>query len=245
MDSLRWILLLLGVLVVAGVYLYSRFGGRAAGRRKARLADPEFEAPSLDIREEGPSLSLDDLEAVAGDDTEPLLEPAGEAPAAAAESAAEPEPEPAPAAEGAAEEKIVTLYLVAPRGQPFAGPRLLETFEDLGLAYGEMSIYHRLSDDALERPVFSVANLVEPGTLTPEELLAMNTPGLAIFLRLPGPVEPLAAFDDMLEVARGLAARLRGELRDQDRAPLDEAAALRLRGEVAAWAETHPGRFPA
>ena len=243
MDSLRWILLLLGVLVVAGVYLYSRFGSRAAGRRKAHLADPEFEAPSLDIREEGPSLSLDDLEAVAGDDTEPLLEPAGEAQAAAAEPAAEPEP--APAEEAAAEEKIVTLYLVAPRGQPFTGPRLLEAFEDLGLVYGEMSIYHCLADDALGQPVFSIANLVEPGTLTPEELPVMNTPGLAIFLRLPGPVEPLAAFDDMLEVARGLAARLRGELRDQDRAPLDEAAALRLRGEVALWAETHPGRFPA
>ena len=47
------------------------------------------------------------------------------------------------------------------------------------------------------------------------DVKAMATPGITMFLRIPGPRDPLSAYDDMLSVAKDTAKTLGGELRDE------------------------------
>lgn len=130
-------------------------------------------------------------------------------------------------------EKIVTLLIAQREGGAIEGRRLHEALAAERLAYGPMQIYHRLHG---ERSIFSVANLLKPGTLNPAEAAGFSTLGLSMFLVLPGPVAPLVAFDDMVTTADRLAARLRAEVYDSRRQPLGAQAAQALRAEVGAWA---------
>jgi cell division protein ZipA len=132
------------------------------------------------------------------------------------------------------EEKVVALYLVAPPQQVFAGADVGAALEEMGLIYSrDMHIYHRYPNGSGGGiPVFGVANLVEPGTLEIDALAATGTPGLTLFLQLPGPMRPLAAFDLFAGTAQRLATRLGGELRDKSRSALSRQTLEHLRDDI-------------
>ncbi|MBI5039895.1 MAG: hypothetical protein HZB57_01385, partial [Gammaproteobacteria bacterium] len=88
------------------------------------------------------------------------------------------------------------------------------------------------SDSENDLPVFGVANLVEPGTLETEALAETGTPGLTLFLQLPGPLRPVQAFDLFVGTAQQLAARLDGELRDKNRNVLSRQLLEHLRDDI-------------
>ncbi len=225
MDRLRWVLLGIGAVILLGIYLWGRYRFRRRRvQREPHLGSTEFDPLLVDGGSE-PALQLDDLPPeVLADEApklvreEPVLEPA---PEEAAPVVREP---PAP------RERLFVLYLVAPRGQPYEGAAVIAALRAAGLEFGDMRIFHRLAGG---RAVFSAANLVEPGTLVPDELARQRTPGLTFFMRLPGPVPPLAAFDDFADTARRIAADLGGDLRDDNRALVDEAAWERMRAGAA------------
>jgi cell division protein ZipA len=249
MDGLRLILLILGLVVVAGVWLFAREQGRRKVRHQARTAGREpvlgmggKTPPDLDEERLGEELAR--METVLREEGRPVPEP-------------EPEPEPAPAepviisasrsrarkeparpttASTPAEfqqDKIVTLHIMAPAHSPFRGKDLLRAFALTGLEYGDMNIYHRfISADGQPRNAWVLANLVNPGTFDPEQMDGFSTPGVSLFLRLPGPVEGVRALDDMVETARRLASELNGELRDETRSALSRQRTEHLRSEV-------------
>jgi cell division protein ZipA len=112
----------------------------------------------------------------------------------------------------------------------FRGKDIVQILEDKGLQYGEMDIYHAYSPGG--RPIFSVANIIEPGSFDIEMIDRFTTPGLALFLRLPGPAGGFAAFDAMLEVAQLLAGKLSGEIRDERRNVLTTQAIQQMRERI-------------
>ena len=69
-----------------------------------------------------------------------------------------------------------------------------------------------------------------------------SSPGLALFLGLPGPGDPADAFDRMLEIARGLATRLGGDLRDDTRSTLTAQTIQAYRGRIAEFERRHGRR---
>ncbi|MDV3237586.1 MAG: cell division protein ZipA [Gammaproteobacteria bacterium] len=267
MDTLRWILLFIGAIVVAGVYVWSR--RKAAEeedvfvRAEPGVGDDEIDplfAPPPTPSAAGPAppsaatARAPSPPAVAAAADEPDLESVhrelsslqellqAEArerrPASAAAEARSVPAVPAPRRPTAPppappEEKIVALYIVAPPGQPFAGTEVAEALEQAGLRYDDMHIYQRYPDgSAGGPPVFGVANLVEPGTLEPELLAGKGTPGLSLFLQLPGPLNPVRAFDLFAATAQRLAERLGGELRDRSRSAVSRQSLEHLRDEV-------------
>ncbi|WJW76530.1 cell division protein ZipA [Thiohalobacter sp. IOR34] len=239
---MRWILLGIGVLLVAGVYFWSRRSSRP--RIEPGLSEPgDVMRGGVDLASEvaAGDIDTDDVAGLASAVEEPSGERLQEELEALEQLLGEEQPpsvaetagnDGASVGSAPEAEKIVIFYLVAPRGQPFQGERLARVFDEAGLQFGDMEIYHRLAPGRLAQSVFSVANLLEPGTFDPTAMAGTNTPGLSIFLRLPGPVEPLAAFDDMLATARQLAERLQGELRDEERNRLSRQAAEHLREEI-------------
>lgn len=126
------------------------------------------------------------------------------------------------------EEKLLVIHLIAPVDSPYFGVDLLTAAQDAKIGYGEMNIFHHRVR-AQRRPVFSVANLVEPGTFNPPAMASFFTPGLTFFMRLPGPIPASQAVEQMIQSAQYLATELGGELRDSQRRPLDEEALNRLR----------------
>ena len=112
---------------------------------------------------------------------------------------------------------------------------MIKTLEALGLKYGNFDIFHHYGVGALksDKAVFSVANLVEPGTLNPEEMFDLSTPGLAFFMRLPGPFGGKIALELMLKNAEELANSLGGTLQDELYTPLEEKKITAMRDKIA------------
>ena len=64
--------------------------------------------------------------------------------------------------------------------------------------------------------------VLEPGIFDLNAMGKFSTPGLSVFLSLPGPAKPLLAYELMVETAERLAERLGGEVFDDKHLQLSE-----------------------
>jgi cell division protein ZipA len=133
-------------------------------------------------------------------------------------------------------DKIVTLYLAARAGATLHGPDIVVAAEKTGLSYGHMGVFHRLVDNHPERgPVFSVANIMKPGSFDMANIQAMETPAIAFFLTLPAPVAALDAWETMLPTAQRMAELLEGVVLDESRNALGRQRIAQIRDELRAY----------
>ena len=140
-------------------------------------------------------------------------------------------------------ERIVTLFVVAREGTTFHGPDLIVAAEKAGLEFGDMGIYHRLADGQRELgPIFSVANMLKPGSFDLSRLDALRTPGLSFFMTLPAPLPALDAWDTMLPTAQRLAELLDGQVLDEERNALGRQRIAHIRDELRGWDRDHDGQ---
>lgn len=156
-----------------------------------------------------------------------------------------PSTAPAPAAKPAQQpgmrpdanfDKIVSVYLVARAGQTLSGSDLVVAAEKAGLVYGHMNIFHRLVDNHPELgPVFSVANLVKPGSFDLRAIKDLHTPGINFFITLPGPMSALDAWDTLLPTAQRMAELLDAVLLDEERNALGRQRIANIRDELRAY----------
>jgi cell division protein ZipA len=95
-----------------------------------------------------------------------------------------------------------------------------------------MNIFHRV--EPMTRAVqYSVANVLEPGTFDMADIESFRSPGVCFFMQLPGPENPLEAFEDMLKAARNLALQLGGELKDEQRSVMTGQTVEHYRQRIA------------
>ena len=139
-------------------------------------------------------------------------------------------------------ERIVTLFVVAREGNHFNGSDLIVAAEKAGLEFGDMGIYHRLVDGKREfGPIFSVANMLKPGSFDLARLDALRTPGLSFFMTLPAPLPALDAWDTMLPTAQRMAELLDGQVLDEERNALGRQRIAHIRDELRGWDRDHEG----
>ncbi|HSN17946.1 MAG TPA: cell division protein ZipA C-terminal FtsZ-binding domain-containing protein [Gammaproteobacteria bacterium] len=129
------------------------------------------------------------------------------------------------------EQLILALHVMPRDGGSFAGAKVLDAFDACNLRFGRYQVYHRL-DAPGGNSVFSVANVVEPGSLDPETLDSAELPGLTLFMVLPGPRGGVASYADMLATSRQLAQFLDGEVLDQERSTLTRQTARHIRERI-------------
>ncbi|RNF83163.1 cell division protein ZipA [Montanilutibacter psychrotolerans] len=133
-------------------------------------------------------------------------------------------------------DKIVTLYLAARAGEKLHGPDIVVAAEKAGLVYGHMGVFHRLVEGHPERgPVFSVANIMKPGSFDMGDIQSLETPAIAFFLTLPAPVAALDAWETMLPTAERMAELLGGIVLDEQRNALGRQRVAHLRDELRAY----------
>lgn len=111
-------------------------------------------------------------------------------------------------------EKFVVIYVLTLE-EPFLGPRLVDILLDSGMTFGEMDIFHKLDDNAMQ--LFSLTSAVEPGTFNLASIDQFATPGVSLFMRVHELEAPLQVLDSMLSVANTIAQELNGEVRDETR----------------------------
>jgi cell division protein ZipA len=137
-------------------------------------------------------------------------------------------------------EKIVTLYIAARAGEKLKGPDIVVAAEKAGLVYGHMNVFHRLVEGHPERgPIFSVANIMKPGSFEMASIQALETPAIAFFLTLPAPIPALDAWEAMLPTAERMADLLNGVLLDESRNALGRQRVAHLRDELRAYDRQH------
>nr|VFJ42760.1 MAG: cell division protein ZipA [Candidatus Kentron sp. FW] len=131
-------------------------------------------------------------------------------------------------------ELFIALTIIARPSRQFAGTEIHEQMEKVDMRLGDMQIFHHfgMADQQTEQPVFSVADILEPGTFSPDEIENHSTKGLALFMKLPGPMDGLVAFELMLNTAQQLAKALDGELCDDTRSTLTTQSANHLRERI-------------
>jgi len=133
-------------------------------------------------------------------------------------------------------ERIVTLFVAARAGDLIDGPDLVVAAEKAGLAFGDMGIFHRLiSGKAEVGPVFSMANMVKPGSFDMRHIDEVHTPGVSFFMTLPGPLPALDAWEAMLPTAQRLAELLDATVLDEERNALGRQRIAHIRDELRAW----------
>ena len=133
-------------------------------------------------------------------------------------------------------DKIVTIYIAAHAGEKLRGPDIVVAAEKAGLTYGHMNVFHRLVEGHPERgPVFSVANIMKPGSFDMASIHELETPAIAFFLTLPAPVSALDAWDMMQPTAERMADLLGGVVLDESRNALSRQRVQGIRDELRAY----------
>jgi len=133
-------------------------------------------------------------------------------------------------------ERIVTLFVATRPNETLAGSDVVVAAEKAGMQFGDMGIFHRLvSGKSNEGPVFSMANMVKPGSFDMSKLDTLRTPGVTLFMTLPGPLPALDAWEMLLPTAQRLAELLDAQVLDEERNTLGRQRIAHLRDELRAW----------
>jgi cell division protein ZipA len=111
--------------------------------------------------------------------------------------------------------EVLIVNVLCKDAEGFKGPELLQLLLACDLRFGKKNIFHRYEKANAKGAVqFSVANLVEPGTFDLDAIDNFSTPGVSFFMSLPGPDQPVTAFNYMVETAQVLVRHLQAEMRD-------------------------------
>lgn len=221
MSELRWILLILGVVILGAMYYFGsrpkppKVEKRKSARKKTKDGDPTPAEMSRELEALGQLIADQRTGSVAAEEGAPRSS----------------DSEPAtPARE---HDKIVTLLIKAAPGHQISGPALKDAADKVGLEFGAMGIFHRMHDGSAGRePLLSLANLFQPGTLDLTRPDLFQTEGLALFLTLPAPISALDGWDALLATGQRLAGLLNANLLDDGHCELSRQRLSHLREEM-------------
>ncbi len=137
-------------------------------------------------------------------------------------------------------DKIVSLFVAARAGEKLRGEDIVVAAEKTGLVFGHMNVFHRLVEGHPERgPIFSMANIMKPGSFDMANIREMETPAIAFFLTLPAPLTALDAWEKMLPTVERMGELLGGEVLDDSRNTLGRQRVAHIRDELRAYDRQH------
>jgi len=225
-ESLRWILLAAGIIFVIVIY----FLGRNRRQRKQSMMDeldddlPAFSAQSLDDVDEGVGQVRIITSADSQDDDDDIASLNVTADAGQTEATQD-------VADKNALNDIIVLYILPKPDCSLAGAQINSSAQAMGLRFGEMNIFHYMDGT---RSVFSLANMLEPGSFDADTIHDLKTTGLTVFMQMHAG-DPLDDLTEMLQRSYQLAGLLDARLCNHKREPLTEQDAENYRTQVSAF----------
>ncbi|MDD5036470.1 MAG: cell division protein ZipA C-terminal FtsZ-binding domain-containing protein [Methylococcaceae bacterium] len=237
-ETVRMIFLVVGIFLIACVYIWGRYKDKLLdfinGRGEFDELDGEEEPEEMETAPPAPALAGQGAAKAAKEEMDPatssdrLDDERGNE-----EQPARVEPTPKPTSRNSAlgAPFLIQLSVVATEDGYFNGEELRDALEDLDLIYGDMGIYHRY-DRELRKPLFSVASLVEPGTFPIKDMESYECPGMVLFFQPPQVENPLAVFEDLVYTCHELAEKLGAVEWDERRQPLSEEKIALMRSRL-------------
>ncbi|MBF0470538.1 MAG: cell division protein ZipA C-terminal FtsZ-binding domain-containing protein [Gammaproteobacteria bacterium] len=225
MDTLRMVLLIVGVLLVGGLLFFEITREKPRHHRSLfdRLTRRKKERPEGSVVASSPShLFADDemLESLRQinkkgvEDLDPLEK-------VSSSRNGERELEPT----------VIYISLLAVDGSGFSGDLLYQQLGMNGFVYGDMGIFHRVGMDG--KPLISIANLHEPGTFDLDTITEERFGGFWLFIQLPLAQGGSEVLEELLDVATRLGEVLGGQLCDSQQQPLAQQEITRMRHQAA------------
>lgn len=222
-GELRLLILVLGLLFIAAVYLWERHKRTRPAVHKKREQREAFDDPDSltdQINE------LDEL-VTSREKSIPYIQAA--TPHFEERQDQQPEPvlfveddlEPEPDTHSQQRNDTILILSVASNKKYFSGDAIMSAMRSLNLVPGPMDVFYRY-DEHQENILFTVASMVEPGTFPIQDMSRFTTSGLTLFGRLPSVRTGSEILEDMYETAQQLAAQLDGKLLDSQHQPLSE-----------------------
>ncbi len=236
MDAFRWVLLIIGIIIFLLIYLLSKKRNSVPDEQADEKISPVLPGANAEqMFDDSDRASLDALA-----ESMRLHHPQ-ESDRTSTGSPDKQHDKKVGTAEDSDDEKMIVLYLVEKHGDMLSGAEIIDSLKQAGMRYGDMKIFHYYSDldSNISAPVFSMANLVDPGWFDLISIDKTMTPGLSLFMRLPGPIGSIRAFDEMLEVIDKLEQLLPVTLKDKSRNKVSKQMLMHMREEVVEFERTH------
>lgn len=213
-ELLRFVIILIGLLVMIGMVLWHFF----KTMRDKRAADDyyddaeyqqgldgyEVEELEDDFGMFAPGADVDGDAMLNDDDIQPQARHEVKAQAKVASKAALP--------------ALIEFSLVARADEGFNGVDLFDVFDRSGLRYGSVRVFERVDKNRLVD--FAVASMIDPGTFPNTDLDQFYCPGIVFYMQPREVDNPLRVFDDFMDTIDALAVELDGVVWDNQRQPL-------------------------
>lgn len=135
----------------------------------------------------------------------------------------------------------VFVINVVKKSQPLLqGFDLNRIFQACDLRFGEMEIFHRFEKaNAQGKIQFSVVNSLNPGTFDLDTIDDMQTSGISFFMSLPGPENPMEAFNAMAETAMVFSRNFNAILHDESHSDLNPQTLEHYRQRIRDYSRKH------
>jgi cell division protein ZipA len=139
-------------------------------------------------------------------------------------------------------EDILVLYITCPSHISFNGLSISKAADEVGMIYGHMNIFHHFGPGKLHsgQPLFSIANMYEPGSFDLGRMADLKTKGLAVFMYSPASIDASVVFELFLNTTQRLAELLGGTVRTSDNEILNNAAISSLREKAESLSVKEP-----
>ena len=211
MEDIRWILLISGVILIAGIILYESYlkSFFQSSNTNNNKIEPTF------AQDQSPNVSDEIIDKQNLSNKENInIEIQQEKHTIAVEA-----------------EFIVTIRMVAIDDYEYSGKEIVDTLKESGMLHEEPGIFNYYYGSNKIK-VFSAANLHEPGIFDMNQLENLKVKGISFFMSLPLKTNEINAFDEMMSVLKKIKSSLKGELLDDNGSSLSIQRERYIREEV-------------
>ena len=218
MEDIRWILLISGAILIAGIMLYESYLKSLfqSSNKDNNKIEPTF-AQDQNIYE---SSEIIDKQVLSNKENI-NIEIQQEKNTIVLES-----------------EYIVTIRMVAIDDSEYSGEEIVGKLRENGMIHEEPGIFNYYYGSNKIR-VFSAANLHEPGIFDMNQLENLKIKGISFFMSLPLKTNEINAFDEMMSVLKKIKSSLKGELLDDTGSSLSIQRERYIREEVIEYSLKH------